>query len=101
MNLSWITLTLRTLFSEESKFKDLIQNGTRYIIKQNSEYMSEAYRRWQSWTRRLGRAELGTKKRLWYCELPGSPHSCSVYAPSSIESDEDDFEYGALIDRAD
>ena len=51
------------------------------------------------WTRRLVRAEFRTGQRLWFCELPDSPDS-SEDAPSSNESDEDDFDYGAFIDRA-
>ena len=35
---------------------------------------------------------------MWFCELPSSPDR-SIYA-SSNESDEDDVDYGAFIDRA-
>ena len=59
-----------------------------YLVKQNGDYM---YRRLQSWTRRLARAERQTKQSLWFCELPNSPDG-SVYAPSTNESDEDDFD---------
>ena len=45
------------------------------------------------------RAELRTKERLWICERPDSPDS-SGYAPSSNESGEDDFDYVAVIHRA-
>ena len=48
---------------------------------------------------RLARAELRTEQRLWLCELPDSPDS-SECALSSNESDEDDSEHGAFIDRA-
>ena len=68
---------------------------SRYTLKQNGENMSKAYRILQSLTRRLARAELGTEQRLWFCDLPDSPGS-SEHAPSSNESDEDDFDYGAF-----
>ena len=64
---------------------------------QKSEYMSKAFRRLQSWTRRLARAALRIKQRLRVCELPDSPDS-SEYAPFSNESDEDDFDCGTFID---
>ena len=37
---------------------------SRWIIRQNDEYMSKACRRKQSWTRRCSRAELRTKDKL-------------------------------------
>ena len=49
--------------------------------------------------RRLARAELRTKQRFWFCEIPDSPDS-GEYVPSSNESDEDDFDFGAFIHRA-
>ena len=61
------------------------------VRRQNLEYMRKAHRRLLTWCRRLARAE----RRV---ELPDSPSS-SVYAPSTTESDEDDFDYGAVIDR--
>ena len=41
------------------------------------------------------RAELRTEPIVWFCELSDSPDG-SEYAPSSNESDEDDFDYGAF-----
>ena len=73
--------------------------GTGRIRRQNLEYMRKAHRRWQSWHQRLARAGLRTKQRLWFCQIPDSPDN-SCYAPSTNESDEDDFGYGAFIDRA-
>ena len=56
--------------------------------RQSLEYIRKVHRRLQSWHRRLARAQLRTKQRLWFCELPDSPDS-SFYAPSSNERDED------------
>ena len=72
---------------------------TRGVRRQNLENMRKAHRILQSWTQRMARADLWTKRRLWICELPDSPDS-SYYAPSSNESD-DDFDYEAPIDRVD
>ena len=48
----------------------------------------------------MGQAELRTEKRLCFCELPDSLDS-SVDASSSDESDDDNLDYGALIDQVD
>ena len=53
-----------------------------------------------TWTKTIVRAEIRTKERLWFCEPPDSPTSLSE-PPSSNESCEDDFDYGANIDRVD
>ena len=63
-------------------------------------YICQARRRLQSWHRRSARAEYLTQQRLWFCEPPDSPDN-SEYALSTNESDEDDFDYGAPINRAD
>ena len=47
--------------------------------------------------RRLARTELRIEQRLYIGELPYSPDS-SVYAPSTNEGDEDDFDYGTFVD---
>ena len=64
-----------------------------------SNLCERAHGRLQSWSRWLARAELRTEQRLYIGELPDSPDS-SEHAPSTNESDEDDFGYGAFIDRA-
>ena len=68
----------------------------RRVGKQHLEFVRKTHRSLQSWCRRLARAELRTEQRLYFGELPASPDSI-VYAPSTNESDEDDFDYGALI----
>ena len=72
----------------------------RCVRKQNIEYVRRVHSRVENWSRRLARAELRTEQRLYFCELSDSLDS-SIYAPSINESDEDDFDCGALIDRAD
>ena len=56
--------------------------------RQSLEHIRKAHRRLQSWHRRLARAELRTKHRLWFFERPDSPN-CSISAPLSNERDED------------
>ena len=41
---------------------------TRRVRRQHLGYMRKAHQILQSWHRRLARAELGTKQRLWLCE---------------------------------
>ena len=72
---------------------------TTPIRKPNLEYMRKARRRLQSWNRRMARAELRTKERLWFCALPDSPTSLSE-TPSTTERGEGDFDHGVFIDRA-
>ena len=72
----------------------------RRVGNQNFECVRKAHRRVPSWCQRLARAELRTGQRFYIGELPDSPDS-SVYALSINESDEDDFDYGALVDPAD
>ena len=50
---------------------------SRRVRKQNLEYLLKAHRRLQSCIRRMARAELLTKERLWFGELPDSPSSLS------------------------
>ena len=45
------------------------------------------------------RKNSNSKKSIWWCEVSDSPDS-SEYAPSTNESDADDFDNGAFIDRA-
>ena len=51
----------------------------------------------KSWSRRSARADLRTNQVLYFGELPGSPDSIPE-PPSISESDEDDFDYGALVE---
>ena len=46
-----------------------------------------------------GWVEQNFGQRMWFCQLSRSPDSC-ICAFSSNEGDEEDFHYGALIDRA-
>ena len=71
----------------------------RRVRKQNLEYVRTAHRRLQSWSRNFAHAERRLEQRLYFYELPDSPDRSS-YAPSANESDEDDFEYEAFVDRA-
>ena len=70
---------------------------SRGARKDNLKHARRARRRLQSWSRRLARSEHRTEQGLHDWELPDWPDS-SVYAPSTNESDEDDFDYGAVID---
>ena len=70
---------------------------TRSVRNQNLESMRKAHRILQSWHPRLARAELRTERSLWLCELPETPDR-SVWAPSSNESDADNFVDGAVTD---
>ena len=72
---------------------------SRSTRKQHFECVRRANRRLQSWSPRLGRAELRTEERLYFCELPDSPTSGSEPL-STIESDENVFDHGALTDWA-
>ena len=67
------------------------------VRRQNLDNVHKAQRRLQSWGRRVARTELRIEQRLYIGELPYSPDS-SVYAPSTKEGDEDDFDYGAFVD---
>ena len=69
------------------------------VRKRNLEYVRRAHRRLQSWSRRLARAKTRTEKVSGFCESLDSPPS-SHYAPRNHESDEDDFDNAALVDRA-
>ena len=69
---------------------------SRYMKKQSGEYMSKSLSKTAQLDRRWARAEIRTKQRLWFCELPDSPDG-SEYAPSSNECDEGDFDYGATV----
>ena len=73
--------------------------GTTSVWKQNLRYVRRAHRRSQSSQRRSARAAIRTQERRWFCELPDSPDS-SCSAPWTNGSDEDEFDYGAFIDRA-
>ena len=52
-----------------------------------------------SWSPRLARAHSRTEQRLIFCELPDA--TSSEPRASSSESDSDDCDYGALMDRND
>ena len=63
----------------------------RRVRKQNLEYVRKTRRRW---SRRLVRAGLPIEQRVYCCDYRS-------HVPSTDESDEDDLDYGARIDRAD
>ena len=67
--------------------------------KRNLEHLRNAHRRLQSWYERWNCAAHRTKHGLYIGELPDSPGS-SVLVPSN-ETDSDDFDCGALMDRND
>ena len=71
----------------------------RRIRKQDLKYERKAHRHLQCWSRRLTRARCPSKHRLWFCELPDTASS-EPYASTS-DSDSDDFDYRAFIDRPD
>ena len=66
--------------------------------KQNLEYVQRATGRWQSWSTRSARAALQTERIPYIRALPDSPTSIPE-PPSTNESDEHDFDGGALLDR--
>ena len=60
----------------------------RSIRNKNRKFLRKASERMQSWRRRLDWAEIRTAQTLSFSDLP------------DYESDEDDFDHGALLDRA-
>ena len=89
--------TRETSWFGEGPMAEPFENFRR-IGRRNLHHVRKLHGQLQCWSRRLARAQFRMEQRLWFQELPDQ-HRASSMHPCTSESDSDDFDYGALMDR--